>query len=387
VTRQDGNDGESCPAESWRHEPHSQPSTRSERPARTTPATRDSHSTLPRTAGGPTEPLRLRPATQRTYRFHLDLLRAEFGKTRLSAITPATVAVYVARQEAARAAGWTLRGRLTVLSAVVAYATRYLGYTGVNPVSALDRVERPAVDNEAPKRILTDSELAALLEAIDQPHRLLFTMLAETGARKSEVAGLVWRNINLDGQTITIDGQLDRATAARVPTKTRRSNRTLVITPALAQKLREYNLQMGRPAEHDLVFRRPSGQAYHSSSVDRVMRTARRRVGLDRIEHNGEVIARAPSPHDLRHTHASRLIAAGWDLVEVAARLGDTIETVMSEYAHAFDEVSRRGEQRDRLSAIYGSAMSPNQRSEPQQSNSPQVTEVADLRAIRKEAR
>jgi integrase len=36
-----------------------------------------------------------------------------------------------------------------------------------------------------------------------------------------------------------------------------------------------------------------------------------------------------PVIHDLRHTHASKLIAAGWDPVEVAKRLGDRIETIL----------------------------------------------------------
>jgi len=32
-----------------------------------------------------------------------------------------------------------------------------------------------------------------------------------------------------------------------------------------------------------------------------------------------------PTIHDLRHTHVSGLIAGGWDPVEVAASIGDTL--------------------------------------------------------------
>jgi integrase len=38
--------------------------------------------------------------------------------------------------------------------------------------------------------------------------------------------------------------------------------------------------------------------------------------------------------HTLRHTHASRLLAAGVDPAEVAKRIGDKIETLMRVYAH-----------------------------------------------------
>ncbi len=333
-----------------------------------------------------TRAIRLRPATQRIHRYHLDRLRERFGRTRLTAITPADIAAYLALQEAAGAAGWTLRGRLTVLSAVFTYAGRHLGHPGGNPIRLLDRVERPNVEDETPKRILTDDELAALLDVTDKPHRLLYETIAQTGMRKSDAAGLTWRNVDLDAMTITVDGQLDRRTAGRVQTKTRRSVRTLVITPALAAKLRAHRLATGRPAAHDLVFRRPSGKPYNLSSVDGLMRTSRKRAGLDAIEHDGIVVARAPTPHDLRHTHASRLIAAGWDIAEIAARLGDSIETVLSVYAHEFDAARRREAQRDRLADLYGSAMEAPERSKPQQTGRASIGEVGDLQAKRSKA-
>jgi hypothetical protein len=46
--------------------------------------------------------------------------------------------------------------------------------------------------------------------------------------------------------------------------------------------------------------------------------------------------------HDLRHTHVSGLIADGWDVAEIAARIGDSIETTLRVYSHAFD-ARRRG--------------------------------------------
>jgi hypothetical protein len=44
-------------------------------------------------------------------------------------------------------------------------------------------------------------------------------------------------------------------------------------------------------------------------------------------------------------------------VAEIAARLGDSIPTVMSTYAHEFDAARRCDEQRDRLAALYGSAV------------------------------
>ena len=45
--------------------------------------------------------------------------------------------------------------------------------------------------------------------------------------------------------------------------------------------------------------------------------------------------------HYLRHTHASQLIATGWDVAAVARRLADSIATVLDTYAHEFDAARR----------------------------------------------
>ncbi len=56
--------------------------------------------------------------------------------------------------------------------------------------------------------------------------------------------------------------------------------------------------------------------------------------------------------HALRHTHASRLLAAGVDPAEVARRLGDRLETVMRVYAHWVADANR--DTAGKVEAIYG---------------------------------
>ena len=65
----------------------------------------------------------------------------------------------VADQQAAGLKGWTIKGQLTVLSAVYKHASRHLGYVGTSPVTLLDRFERPSSEDERPKRVLTPDEL------------------------------------------------------------------------------------------------------------------------------------------------------------------------------------------------------------------------------------
>jgi integrase len=266
------------------------------------------------------------------------------------------VARYVARQQAAGLKGWTIKGHLTVLSSVFTYAGRHMGLVGINPVTLLDSVERPSSDDEKAKRVLNGDELARLLAAIDEEHRLLFELAAETGARLSEVLGLAWFDIDLSEETVTFTHQLDRK-GVRQPLKTKRSRRCLEVTPALVAKLRDHRSTCGRLADHALVFTIRSGTPLDQRNIGgRVLARAVKRAGLDAItDERGAVVLPAPTFHDLRHSHASALIAAGWDIAEVSARLGHaSIATTQRIYVHQFDAARRSGDRRDRLSALYG---------------------------------
>jgi integrase len=290
---------------------------------------------------------RLRPATQRAYGPALKHLRAHFGRQRIASIAPADVAAYVAAKSHLK--GWTVKGHLTVLSAVYRYANRHLGVAAPNPVSALDSVERPKTDDSKPKRILNADELARLIAAVSPRHRLIFRLAAETGCRLAEVLGLAWEDIDVKGQAITFTYQLDRH-GKRVPLKTARSRRVLEVTPGLAGELRKHKLASEDTSPRALVFVRSSGRGHDHRNVGG--RVLARAVG------RAKLAAPAPTFHDLRHTHASALIADGWDVESVAARLGHSdVATTQRIYIHEFDAANRSDERRAKLAALYGNPM------------------------------
>ena len=45
------------------------------------------------------------------------------------------------------------------------------------------------------------------------------------------------------------------------------------------------------------------------------------------------------SPHDFRHTYATKLLSSGVDIKTVASLLGDTVNTVINTYIHYSDEM------------------------------------------------
>jgi integrase len=162
--------------------------------------------------------------------------------------------------------------------------------------------------------------------------------------------------------------------------KTKRSKRRIVITPDLSAALTEHRLACGRPASTAPVFTRPDGTAHSHASADRALRMAVKRAGIDPL---------LPTWHDLRHSHVSRLFAAGADPVYIAARVGDSVKTVLDVYAHEYSDARRRASESDQLAALYdrGSTMEAGGSNRAQQTATARPPEVASLSAKRNAAR
>ena len=301
--------------------------------------------------------VRLRPATQSAYRAALKHLRTRFAGRRLADIEPGDVASFITQRQTEGAKGWTIKGDLTVLSGVFRHASRHLGFIGTSPVAVLDRIERPSTDDQKPKRVLSGEQLQRLISSVDDYYRLLFELAAETGARLSEVLGLIWGEVDLDQQTVHFTSQLDREDN-RAPLKTKRSDRYLEVTPQLASKLRVAKLAAFKSTDHDFVFVSRAGTPHdHRNIGGRVLARAVDKAELGPIERDGKVLEPSPTFHNLRHSHGSALIAAGWDIEEVSARLGHTnVSTTARIYVHEYDAARRSQHHRDRLSEMYGQA-------------------------------
>ncbi len=194
---------------------------------------------------------------------------------------------------------------------------------------------------------------------VDEPYRLIFELAAETGARLGDALGLVWGDVDLDGQSVTFTHQLSKD--QRVPLKTRRSRRCVEVTQGLTTKLRTARLTASASGDHDYVFMTGAGTPHdHRNIGGRVLTRAVRRAGLEAVERDGRVVEAAPTFHNLRHSHGSALIAAGWDIEEVSARLGHSdVGTTQRAYVHAYDAARRSEQRRHRLAVLYASVEAP----------------------------
>jgi integrase len=302
----------------------------------------------------------LRPNSRAVYRSGLRRLRARFRGRRLSSITRVDLRAFVAAERTEGLKANTITSHLAVLSAVFAFARDDLDMPVAMPRLKRDERPRPA-DDEREKRILNDDELAQVLDATGDRERLHFRTLAETGARLGEVLGITGRRVDVTAATVAFVEQFDRY-GQLAPLKTKTSRRTIEITRSLAAEL----ALAGGP---DRIF----AQLTHASA-DKAWRRTLKRAGIPDPQ---------PTIHDLRHTHVSGLIADGWDPVEIARRIGDTLATTLAVYSHEFD-ARRRGDQRRKaLEARYDTGMATHEPQQTATNGAGGVVDIASVQAVR----
>jgi len=303
----------------------------------------------------------LRPATLVSYEGTVNVhLRPVFGEQRLGAITRAAVEGYVtAKRETGTKRG--RKGRRTPLSATtVGYSLRILkailadavdqGHLAESPAARVKPLRSPE-DGTERLRFLTPTEIGRLLEAAPAPWRTLYEVAVHTGMRRGELLGLRWRDVDLERRLIYVRRSLGRMKDGDVyaireaPLKTRASRRTIDLSPTLVQTLLAFTA--GDDPERDYVFRSQAGGPVDPDNLDRAFKRHLTLAGLpEEIRF-----------HDLRHTHASLLIAAGVHPKAIQARLGHTsITTTLNRYGHLMpDAFQGVGERLDALLQREGS--------------------------------
>lgn len=173
-------------------------------------------------------------------------------------------------------------------------AARRRGYVVINPFRRLP------MPRKMPQqfRILGREEQEQLLAAVASPvARAAFRFMLLTGLRRGEVVALRWRHLDLEGGRLTL---IQPKTAVR---------KRLPLIPEAVELLRTL-----RPGVVDLerpIFPARGRRSMEASTLNYHFARARRAANITRIR-----------LHDLRHTVATRLAQAGFDLATVGEILG-----------------------------------------------------------------
>lgn len=216
-------------------------------------------------------------------------------------------------------------------------------------------------DDTGEMTFLTQAEWDALYVAFDPHYQPLIRFLVGTGCRWGEVVVLRKADVDLVARTVKIRRALKWSPdGQRVigPPKTKKSRRTIALPAEVVADLEQ--LLDGKVGK-ELVFTAPRG----GMIVHRTFWSKNWRPAIWRAQHcakhtpadcrcgTGEphrckvhdrppaacgcagTLTQTPRIHDLRHTHASWLLAAGVPIHVVQARLGhESIQTTVDTYSH-----------------------------------------------------
>lgn len=212
--------------------------------------------------------------------------------------------------------------KIVIVKSIFHYAKKNYKIISENPAENLKKIKIRTKDS---LNVLTEFELQVLLSRarneLQFADYLQIAMCAKTGIRVSEMLGLTNDCIDLENHEITINKQmgLEKGGRTLTPCKTHNSNRTIPIPKSLVKDIKLYRKLY--PAQIDnRLFRRKS-----VSNISKIVKN-----------YTGHGI------HCLRHTYATRLLAAGTDIKTVAALLGDTVATVINTYVSYTDDMREK---------------------------------------------
>lgn len=207
-----------------------------------------------------------------------------------------------------------------------------------NPADQLDRPKKNAPHHS----FYSKEEVRELLAIIDgDPLDIVVTLAAYYGLRRSEILGLRWQSVDFENGTVHINHKVIevKENGKFVPRgedslKTNSSVRSFPMIPAVEKKLLEQK-------QRQEVFRRVFKAAYCTDYLDYVCVNE-----LGQLIRPNYVTAHFPYLlqkynlkvirfHDLRHTCASLLLAAGENMKNIQIWLGHSnFSTTADIYAH-----------------------------------------------------
>ena len=216
---------------------------------------------------------------------------------------------------------------------------------GILPSNTAHRAEPPKIVKSdvnyfQPEQIIAIEE-ASLKEPINR--RVLIHLLLITGARRGELLGLKWCNVDFENNRIYICNNIlyspDIGVYESTP-KTKNSKRYISLPIETMQLLTEYKSWqdsrieyfMGYYQDKDYVFAQDNGNPIHPDSVTDYLSKFSRKYNLPHI-----------NAHAFRHTMASLLYYNGADSVSISNRLGHAqVSTTANIYAHIINDADRK---------------------------------------------
>ncbi len=218
-------------------------------------------------------------------------------------------------------------------------------------------------------------ELGAFLDSVaSHPLSILFETVAATGLRRGEVLGLRWSDLDLTERFLMVNQQVKACNKVRAgeqpecpycgaahgglvfdmtPKSAGRKNKPVELDDGIVGALMLHKLAQDAEREqwgdayrdHGLVFTRPGGDPLVPGDVSELFHHLIEAVRFDEDAHLPDAERRRlvrVRLHDLRHGHASLMLAARVPMEIVSKRLGHSSLAITADtYSHLLKNVGR----------------------------------------------
>jgi len=240
----------------------------------------------------------------------------------------------------------TIANQHGLLSAAMEHAVRSR-IIDRNPCKGVKLPKTQSTEDTA--RFITHAEWRKIMENMEEHYRPFFTFQVGSGCRFGESTALLASDFDLD--PIQLDPERPIAPSVRItkawkqddnkgwyigPPKTRRSTRTVSLSPSVVEAIRP----LVEAAGDGYVFTMHTGFVMRSSH-------AYHAAWAPALKAAGFVKTDYPRIHDVRHTHASWLLGTGMmDMTTLSRRLGhESTSTTDKIYLHLMPDANWRSAQ------------------------------------------
>ncbi len=219
--------------------------------------------------------------------------------------------------------------------AIIRQALQQAVKEGLLPRNVADATNPPTVQSKKMQPLTEDQLITFFGAAKDDRLFAAYVLAATTGLRRGELLGLCWDCVNLKDGAITVQRQLlalqDGPTLEET-TKSKSGRRNVSLTDDATRELKAHRkrqaqemLLMGEAYQNNnLVFCSEDGSCLDPREFTKRFQRLLKKAGLPKVR-----------LHDLRHTHASLLLARGVHPKVVQERLGhSSITMTLDLYSH-----------------------------------------------------